>query len=462
MSSIIDKYLKESSKQFPLYGYSGPHSGNWNLDGVNYFTGEDFRNVKRFKEYKDAGFNRIMLAYDTKYEGEPWETSKTKKALDDCASVGIKEVMFFDLRIVSLTWIDGGIVGENKKFADDKSLDRYVADCIKPYKDHPSFFGLVLGDEPPYRRFASYGDVFRSIKRIAPEIYLHCNLLPLTTLAFANKAFPEGGTLFDRYEKYLDSFITETGCDYIMYDQYPFCSVWTVRNYFFKGLQIAIDLCKRRNIKLCFVAQSCGVLANQSRYMYMPDEKQLCYQLNLLLGFGVKDLGYFTYWSKQDNNTKGEVFPDGEACMTRNGEKTPTYYQIQKLNDYVKTLTPLLLSFEYEKTFCKIIRVGTEMSYLDHIKSETLEDIADITSDFGAVIASKSINKNTGERLYFITNAMRFDDKKEESVERDVKIMLTEGYSETVYYYRGEWHTADAREINVKLNDGETSLMLIK
>ena len=46
----------ESMLQYDFYGYSSASNGVWNIDGVNYTAGEDFRTVERIKEY-----NRITV-----------------------------------------------------------------------------------------------------------------------------------------------------------------------------------------------------------------------------------------------------------------------------------------------------------------------------------------------------------------------------------------------------------------
>ena len=45
-------------KHFDFYGYNAPTCGNIYVDGEVYNLGEDYRSVKRYKEYKSMGFNR--------------------------------------------------------------------------------------------------------------------------------------------------------------------------------------------------------------------------------------------------------------------------------------------------------------------------------------------------------------------------------------------------------------------
>ena len=43
-----------SDKKFDFYGYSALING-WNIDGVDYHSGEDYLSVERIKEYKYSG-----------------------------------------------------------------------------------------------------------------------------------------------------------------------------------------------------------------------------------------------------------------------------------------------------------------------------------------------------------------------------------------------------------------------
>ena len=60
-SSVVDPKLDQApdysayTNQFDFYGYSTPGDGIWWIDGEEFTSGEDFRTVERYAEYKDAG-----------------------------------------------------------------------------------------------------------------------------------------------------------------------------------------------------------------------------------------------------------------------------------------------------------------------------------------------------------------------------------------------------------------------
>ena len=146
-------------------------------------------------------------------------------------------------------------------------MDAYVEECIALYKDHPGFYGLQLGDEPRTRHVASYGEMYRAIKRVLPEKFVQYNLLPMNTdvtdelgeripLLDAEEDNPNWTQLerqFARYEKYLNTYLDALpGIGYLQYDVYPI-EDGKINKDHIRALQIAAKVCKERNIQLHIV-----------------------------------------------------------------------------------------------------------------------------------------------------------------------------------------------------------------
>ena len=127
--------------EFITYGYTGPTDGTWFRDEEQYNTGEDYRTVARYREYKEAGYNTLLLQGNDPYRGEPFETSKLKEIMDMSQEAGIERVIVFDTRIESLSCSEKPIVGEGCQFATEEELVAYIQTCLSDYKDHPVFYG---------------------------------------------------------------------------------------------------------------------------------------------------------------------------------------------------------------------------------------------------------------------------------------------------------------------------------
>ena len=81
--SIYKQYFeKNAGREFPIYGYSPPPNGQWQIDDTIFHT-EDFRTVEKYQEYKDCGFTVLFLQHTALYKGDGWEQSETKMAFDN-------------------------------------------------------------------------------------------------------------------------------------------------------------------------------------------------------------------------------------------------------------------------------------------------------------------------------------------------------------------------------------------
>ncbi len=445
--AIYEKYYeKYNDLKFGLYGYSPPNDGSYTVDGEMRSTGEDYRTVERYKEYKDCGFNILLMQFTARYCGEEWESSDAKMVMDKALEAGLKKAIIVDKRIYDLCEIKHGLVGEGKKFAVEGELDEYLRECIRPYKDHPIFYGIQLLDEPKNDQLVTIGQIYRSLKRIDNEIFLQCNLLPLCGVANGEVFFAYGSDYIENFRTYLELYLDETAADYIMYDSYPiaeqFWESYLGRTYI-KALQIASDVCKQRGVKFYFVAQTFG-MTNKGYYTHtMPNEAQIRWQINLLMSFGVKQIAYFTYWTKQTNNTKGELFHDGQAMMTRDGKRTETWYTMQTLHQEMQKLAPVILNFEYvsDRYFLKTpfkshpLYIGyTGRGKLHGVTAETDQEV---------VFINELKDKANGHTMYAIINTT--DPTYAHLFEEPQKTTVTfeKYYTKVDVFENGEWKTVD-------------------
>ena len=353
-----NKDYKDSTKQFEFYGYSAASNGEWTIDGIKYSAGEDFRTLERMIEYKECGMSIYFPQHQAMYKGEEWETSQTKKTLDMCVEAGLKCIIN-DGRIQPLSKRTTSVIGEgDDQFASLEALDKEIASYMAPYKDHPAFYGLMLGDEPFYNMATAYGEVYKSIERVDPDCFIQYNLNPITAGQDPSKIdqrFPKLTSeeaagkntvqkLQLRYEKYLALFLDATGAPYIQYDQYPLKKAKGIDEYYILGLQTAARMAKERGLEFYFVSQTYGQTDGNPNPR-MLKEADLYWLNNMLVGFGIKQISYFTYWTKSDNNT--EHFIDGNSFITWNGDKTNIYYWMQKIMAEEQQLAPTILNFDY-------------------------------------------------------------------------------------------------------------------
>ena len=126
------------------YGYSSPTDGTYEIDGKTFSVEQDFRTEEKYREYKEAGFDTLLLQGNDPYLCEPFEISQTKKNMDMAWNVGIERVIVFDKRINDLSHAEDGLVGKGKLFATNEELQNILQEYIKDYVKHPAFLGVSL------------------------------------------------------------------------------------------------------------------------------------------------------------------------------------------------------------------------------------------------------------------------------------------------------------------------------
>ena len=464
--SIYEKYYndtKTKNLKFGLYGYAPPMNYALEIDGYKTAPIEDFRTVERYKEYKETGFNILLAQTSCTYMGEEWESSDAKMVMDRAYKAGIEKIILLDERLRGLSSTENGLIGEEKPFQTQKELEAYVAECMEPYKAHPAFYGVQLKDEPRSSMFEAIGQIYKAVKKVKPDAFIQCNLFPLVVLGATNAMYPnpDGGDLYDRFKDYLCAFIDATGADYIMYDNYPILEdkgYGTVfYRMYFRGLQIAAQVCKERGVKFYFVMQAYGYRVNGEPNHRLPNEAEIFYQINALLGFGVKQIAYFTYWTKTTNDTRGESYPDGMAMMKRNGEKTPVYGYVQKANAMVQTLAPVIANFEYV-TDRYVIKTPfrTHPFHLEYTGRGYLTNVTEAHTSQEVALINEMYDKQRDQWLYRVQNiTYNYYEERLNLQPQTTTLTFDKKFTKADVFYGEVWKTVD-------LIDGEYTTAPLK
>ena len=486
-----------SNKQFEFYAYSALIDG-WNIDGVDYHSGEDYLSVKRIKEYKDAGMSIYFpqsAAAVNEEVAKDWENSRAKRALDYALEAGIDKVILNDSRIQRLTKQDFGtdeevrkmirngtiyqhekygLIGEGKQFATEADLDAYVAECLSLYKDHPAFYGIMLGDEPAFYHSESYGQMYRSIKRVCPKAYIQYNLNPIIIAfddAWREKWCPplenvDGLTneqLVEKaYEAYLRLFMDVTGAKYIQYDMYPLYREEYISNWYFFALQMVSKIAKEYNAEFYFVTQTFNMLQRDDGKKFRNfTEADMRWLNNALVGFGIKQISYFTYFTKADNNA--EHFEDGKSFITWHGEKTNIYYWMQKIMEEEQKFAPTVLNFDYKSS--KLYTVPTEGLDLEYVRLQyptpDFTAVTDVEIDKGVALVTELYDQEKGNYMYMVQNVID-PVKKFANPLQTATLTFDKKYACAAVYVKGEREVVKLKKgkLTVKHTEGEATYVM--
>ncbi len=445
MKSLYKEYYERNKgHKTDLYAYSPPPNGDFNFDGMKYNCGIDFRTLENYKIYCNCGFNTLLGQWSARYVGGEWETCEAKEVMDKAQQAGVAKFILLDDRLMKLSHETSSILGEGKQFADEKALDAYVADCMKDYVKHPIFYGVQLVDEPYPVKLKALGQTYRAIKRVCPQAFVQSNLNP-PAFIFANAMLPYDGDFAQRYKAYVNEFLDETGADYFMADIYPFIASeeGSINRMYIRGLQICAEVAAERGVEFKVVMQSMWYRINARENWRKLERADMFYQANVMMGFGVKQFSYFTYWSKTDNRLTGEYFPDGQAIMRRNGEKTPLYDYVKEVNELIQKLAPVMKDFEYvaDAHNAKWPAYSRPM-FLVPLSCKSLKNVVSFKPDKEIMLINEMYDKTKDRYLYRIMNVTdpyfgnEFGEQTAE-IQFDKKFRFADVFTD------GEWKTVE-------------------
>ena len=414
----------DSTARMNMYAYVSPTNGFFtNAAGQQIYTG-DHRSVETYQEYKDCGFDTLMLLGNDAYTGETFETSQLKKNLDMCQQVGLKCIVF-DSRIHDYSTAEDSLVGAGKQFETTEALVAEIARCMEPYKDHPAFYGLSIIDEPRYVQLKALGQTVRAIKEVRSDTFVHSVLLPLHDSQPKEVFTGEvaGTASFESYKTYIRTFLEETGDNYVGYDDYPIREDGILSSYF-RCMQVAVSEAIEQDADVFLSIQSNA----QTGYLKLPDESELRFQTSAAMTFGIKNILYFTYWMFP--NRASEKFTG--AIMDDKGEKM-IYDEVQRVNQDVQEMAKVLLHFDYEKAYITYNKESSLVAplYFGAVESSELDNVKDVQVTEATIVTQLHDEKKdiTG---YVVMNASEPDKKVIDQV--SVKF---DGFKFATIYRRG-------------------------
>ncbi len=412
-------------KEFEFFSYRTLTDGHYTIDGVDYFSGEDFRSVERWREYKECGFT-IAYAND-KYSGEPWETSALKETMEEIVEAGLDRILVAENRLNALC--DGGD-GINDKYPTDESLDAYVENCIKDIIQMEGFYGFTLKDEPNFKKQECYGRTYKSVCRVVKkyydlglcgveEPYIHMNFLP-TGGVDAMVAPAEIPDFTEQYTAYLEGFITSSGTKRMSIDTYAFMRK-QITPGFYNSLQILSDLGNKYKIDTSYCLQSFHTIKiGQNDFFSKVGKSEMYLEINSVIGHGMDNFAYYTYCPDTGYSVNGSKTIDGSCFLTRDGQRTNNYYNAQSIMEQMKPLGKIINSYEFlgsdfieselPKNFdtkpyftSNANQQGTVMNFRRGYEYNILSDI-EIDNDIALV--SEFYDDKNGLYLYMLQNVI--------------------------------------------------------
>jgi hypothetical protein len=204
-------------------------------------------------------------------------------------------------------------------------FDSIVAD----YRAHPGFLGYYMGDEPP-------PDIYPLLRWLHAELRARDPDHPAWNNLLGRGSYPDRAAWEGQARAYLDSTRAAVLCD----DHYDF------RLDGDRGLFVA------NAAGLAAVAREYGIpfwaiiqLVSHGPYRLLT-EGELTWQVAMLLAYGARGVGYFTYWTPGPDT----VWNWQPAVIARDGTRTPWYAVLQRLNPAARAVGETLATLTRRAT----------------------------------------------------------------------------------------------------------------
>ena len=474
------------SDRFEFFGYHSAHDGYYYIDDAKYYVGESFLTTEQYQMYKDSGmtmfYPQSILKVDKKNDRQKgWE--KLKAEIDKLVAIGMDRTIIYDEDLSWLGLKPGGLVGEGKTYETEAELDDAVYELVSIYAGYPGVYGVQLADEPKDIWATSYGEVYNSLKRVSAKygfnLYISYNLNPLNlnemvyeeyyphvdgTQGASNvtgKASFEDG--FKRYKQYIEDFMESMHPDYVRYDDYPLRN-GQVSSTYIPCMQYIAGVAKERGIDFRFVTQTFDMNSNGTHSLRKLDENGAKWLNNMILGFGVNEISYFTYFTNTENRSDGETFIDNCSFVNLYGQKTPIYDIMQNIMSQNQAFAPTILRFRYNSSG---VFTHPPLNYpAEHIQyvsanTQTYSKLKSVSVNKECAMVNELYDKENDRYMYM---AMNIVDPVHQgsSVYETITLQFNSGYKYALVVRDGKsglYKLKDSK-LEVKAAPGEASFVI--
>lgn len=397
----------------PLGAWISPPPANYaGLGNPDYITSTNYKAIK------ESGLNFIQAIY----ERADLNMADVMRALQFADEQGIRYLVR-----------DGQVMAG----IDDPEL---MLEAVDRYKNEPAFMGNMLFDEPATPPMAGLGDCFVNYRNALPNSVFYINLMP--TYASRNQLFVSntdgtgGASTNSDYQNYLDTYIDKVHPRFISYDYYPCEAKFpTLSTGYYGNLSMIRKTALGENIPFWVFIQTCSF----GSYVRTPVKADISWQVNTALAYGAKGIQYFTYWTPIES----EAFQPG--MVTKTGEKTSRYYDVQAINKHIAAIDEVLMN----STSVGLVSNGN--SPVPIPPQDLITQYRELTGATGTVPFLIGCFNNAGRSVYYVVN---------NTVNNTGKVTLNFKSSKSFGIIRkGIRTTAASKQIVVDLEAGEGVLV---
>jgi hypothetical protein len=274
--------------EFPIFYWHGPTPA--------------FNTLEHWQRVKECNFTVAGPTY--------YGTEDNRKVLAFCRQLGIKALLS-DPRL-------------NPQMLEQEDWREIVGRVVADYASDSATLGYYLHDEPNYSQFAALGQVNTEIQRRDPKHPVFVNLFP----TYASSDQLGSPTYADHLEKYL----TIVKPAILAYDHYALMKGGGLRADYFENLELIREHALRFDVPAWNTILSVPHLGYRD-----PTAGEIRWQAYTSLAYGMKGIGWFTYW------TINGWEKEGTAILTTEGKPARLFPIVRQINGEVRVLGKILL-----------------------------------------------------------------------------------------------------------------------
>jgi hypothetical protein len=195
---------------------------------------------------------------------------------------------------------------------EDWQIRQHVANLVQRVGRHKAVYGYYVLDEPGTQYYPELAVWVESFRTFAPQAVAYINL-------FGDHATPQQMGVAT-YAEYVDSYVQTVRPAFLSYDHYSMMAEGTVRNGYFRNLEVMRAAGLRHNLPFW------NIVLGNAHYDYAPPtDAGLRFQLYTTLAYGARGISYFTYFTPNIGNYR-------LGPIDQFGEKTPTWGMMRNVN----------------------------------------------------------------------------------------------------------------------------------
>ena len=194
-----------------------------------------------------------------------------------------------------------------------------------------------------------------------------------------------------------------------MYDDYPLMENKSggleIKDSYIPCLQIVAKAAADRGIKFYHVTQAYENNASGMVHRRAVTEKGAKWLNNILLGFGTKQIAYYTYYTRaESDSTGGESYVDGQSFVDYNGNPTSLYGWMQKILTNNQKFAPTVLQFDYKGSR---VYGSTSANHLGEITvRNSFTKLSNFAVNTGSALVTELYDDENDNYMYMAMNVL--------------------------------------------------------